>query len=96
MLHTKKGISAMIQRSTASEFLKMSFFSKNQSFYSTHPESLPSSTHMPYFPDDVSPPIMVYERRRHKDVPQLPPPPNPSAAPDLATATSPDAAAPSS
>ena len=32
----------------------------------------------------------------HKDVPLLPPPPDPSPAADLATATSPDATAPSS
>lgn len=70
------------------------FFQKPKLLF--YPSRAIAFFYSPYFPDDVSPPIMVYERCHHKDVPLLPPHPNPSPAPDLATTTSPDAATPSS
>ena len=63
-------------------------FFENQRFFPNHPKSLPSFSHLLDFTGKISSPLVVYERHRHNDVPLLPPPPDPSPAPDLAPTSS--------
>eukprot|EP00268_Persea_americana_P009795 TRINITY_DN13924_c0_g1_i8.p1 TRINITY_DN13924_c0_g1~~TRINITY_DN13924_c0_g1_i8.p1 ORF type:complete len:196 (+),score=13.10 TRINITY_DN13924_c0_g1_i8:49-588(+) len=58
-------------------------FLENQLLFSNHKDSFPFVSLLPNFIDDVAlSPLIVYERRRHKDVPQLPSPTDHSPPPD--------------
>ena len=96
MLLTKKGLLCYDPVINHVRVSQNAIFLENQFFFSSHSDSLPSFSILPNFTDGVSPPpLLVYERSRHKDVPQLPastnhsPPPDPPLEPDPSLGPSP-------